>query len=109
MKYTEERLQSWTAPLSDTEKQRAENAIKMIRAAIDGSEELKRMDIEIFTQGSYANNTNVRSESDVDICVMLKDVFHGVYPDGKKKEDYGFTAASLTFSRYRDMVKVLFR
>ncbi len=105
MKYSEERLQSWTAPLSDTEKQRAENAINMIRAAIDGSEELKCMDIEIFTQGSYANNTNVRSESDVDICVMLKDVFHGVYPDGKKREDYGFTAASLTFSRYRDMVK----
>lgn len=105
MKYSEERLQSWTAPLSDTEKQRADNAIKMIRAAIDGSEELKHMDIEIFTQGSYANNTNVRSESDVDVCVMLKDVFHGVYPDGKKREDYGFTAASLTFSRYRDMVK----
>lgn len=105
VKYSEERLQSWTAPFSDTEKQRAENAIKMIRAAIDGSEELKRMDIELFTQGSYANNTNVRSESDIDICVMLKDVFHGVYPDGKKKEDYGFTAASLTFSRYRDMVK----
>ena len=105
MKYSEERLQFWTTPLSDTEKQRAENAIKMIRTAIDGSEELKRMDIDIFTQGSYANNTNVRSESDVDICVMLKDVFHGVYPDGKKKEDYGFTTASLTFSRYRDMVK----
>ena len=87
MKYSEERLQSWTAPLSDTEKQRADNAIKMIRAAIDGSEELKHMDIEIFTQGSYANNTNVRSESDVDVCVMLKDVFHGVYPDGKKRED----------------------
>ena len=105
MKYSEERLQFWTTPLSDTEKQRAENAITMIRTAIDGSEELKRMDIDIFTQGSYANNTNVRSESDVDICVMLKDVFHGVYPDGKKKEDYGFTTASLTFSRYRDMVK----
>ena len=105
MKYSEERLQSWTAPLSNTEKQRADNAINMIRVAINGSEELKHMDIEIFTQGSYANNTNVRSESDVDVCVMLKDVFHGVYPNGKKREDYGFTAASLTFSLYRDMVK----
>lgn len=105
MKYFEERLQFWTAPLSDTEKQRVENAIKMIRAAIDGSNELRSMNIEVFTQGSYANNTNVRSESDVDICVMLKDVFHGVYPDGKNREDYGFTAASLTFSHYRDMVK----
>ena len=105
MKCSEERLQSWTTPLSDTEKQRADNAIKMIRDAIDGSEELKHMDIEIFTQGSYANNTNVRSESDVDVCVILKDVFQGVYPYSRKREDYGFTTASLTFSRYRDMVK----
>lgn len=105
MKYTEARLQSWTAPLTDTEKQRAENSIKMIQAAIDGSDELKSMDIEIFIQGSYANNTNVRSESDVDICVMLKDVFHCVYPDGKNREDYGFTTATLTFSHYRDMIK----
>ena len=109
MKYSEERLQLWTAPLSDTEKQRSDNAIKMIQAAIDGSEELKNMDIEIFIQGSYVNNTNVRSESDVDVCVMLKDVFHGVYPDGKKMEDYGFIAAALTFSRYRDMVKSAFQ
>ena len=105
MKYSEERLQSWTAPLSDTEKQRAKNAINMIRSAIDGSDELKSMDIEIFIQGSYANNTNIRSESDVDICVMLKDVFCGTYPYGKSIKDYGFTSASLTFSHYREMVK----
>lgn len=109
MKYSEERLQFWTTPLSDTEKQRADNAIKMIRAAIESSDELKSMNIEIFTQGSYENNTNVRSESDVDICVMLKDVFHGEYPDGKKSEDYGFTTASLSFTHYRDMVKSALR
>lgn len=105
MKYSEERLKSWTEPLSDTEKQRADNAIRMIRTAIDSSDELRSMDIEVFIQGSYANNTNVRSESDVDICVMLKNVFHGEYPEGKKSEDYGFSAATLTFSQYRNMVK----
>lgn len=105
VKYSEEKLQSWTTPLSDTEKQRAENAIRMIRTAIDDNNELKRMSIEVFIQGSYANNTNVRSESDVDICVMLKDVFCGEYPYGKKREDYGFSASSLNYPRYRDMVK----
>ena len=105
MKYSEEKLQSWTEPLSATEEQRAENAINMVRDAIESNDELSSMDIEVFIQGSYANNTNVRSESDVDICVMLKDVFHSVYPDGKSREDYGFTAASLTFTRYREMVK----
>ena len=105
MKYSEQTLQSWTAPLSDSEEKRAENTIKMIRSAIDSSDELKTMDIEVFTQGSFANNTNVRTESDVDVCVMLKDTFHSIYPDGKKREDYGFTASELTFYQYRDMVK----
>ncbi len=105
MKYSEQTLQSWTAPLSDSEEERAENTINMIRSAIDGSDELKTMDIEVFTQGSFANNTNVRTESDVDVCIMLNDTFHFDLPDGKNRGDYGFTPATLTFFDYRDMVK----
>lgn len=105
MRYTEETLQSWTTPLSGTEEQRAENTINMITTAINESDDLKQMDIEVFVQGSFANNTNVRSDSDVDVCVMLKDTFHTEYPDGKKREDYGFTASDLSFQRYREMVK----
>ena len=105
MRYTEETLQSWTTPLSRTEEQRAENTINMITTAINESDDLKQMDIEVFVQGSFANNTNVRSDSDVDVCVMLKDTFHTEYPDGKKREDYGFTASDLSFQRYREMVK----
>ena len=105
MKYSEETLQSWTAPLSKAEEQRAENTINMIRSAIDASDELKVMDIEVFTQGSFANNTNVRSESDVDVCVMLRDVFHTVLPKDAKYSDYGFSDAKLTFQEYRDLVK----
>ena len=105
MKYSEAILKSWTGPLSDSEEQRAENAVNMIRSAIEGSDELKTMDIEVFTQGSFANNTNVRAESDVDVCVMLKDIFHCDLPDGRSIEDYGFTSAKLSFFDYRDMVK----
>ncbi len=105
MKYSEQTLQSWTAPLSQTEEQRAENTIKMIRSAIDANADLKTMGIEVFTQGSFANNTNVRSESDVDVCVMLNDTFHCEYPEGGKNEDYGFTSSDFTFQQYRDLVK----
>lgn len=105
MKYTEDELRTWSAPLSQTEEARADNAIKMIKIAIAADDELKSMDVEVFTQGSYANNTNVRTESDVDVCVMLKDVFHSDYPAGKTREDYGFSAAELTFDDYRIMVK----
>ena len=105
MKYTEETLKSWTAPLSVTEEQRSENTIDMVRSAIDHNDKLKKMNIETFVQGSFANNTNVRAESDVDVCVMLKDVFHTKLPKDAKDADYGFTDASLTFPQYRDLVK----
>ena len=63
------------------------------------------MNIEVFTQGSFANNTNVHSDSDVDVCVMLKDTFHCKYPNDLKNEDYGYKTSYLTFQDYRELVK----
>jgi hypothetical protein len=105
MRYSEKTLMSWTAPLSKAEDDRAENTIKMVTEAIKENDELKGMDIEVFTQGSFANNTNVRSDSDVDVCVMLKDVFHCEYAKGKTGRDYNFSNSSFTFDRYRSLVK----
>ena len=105
MKYTEQELSSYTAPLSQTEENRAQNAINMIKSAIELNSDLYNMDYEVFLQGSYANNTNVRTESDVDICIMLKSSFYYDLPDGKNEFDYGIKAGSLTFQRYRDLVK----
>lgn len=105
MKYSEETLKSWTAPLSKTEEERAENAIKMVKKAISEDDNLRGMDIEVFTQGSFANNTNVRTDSDVDVCVMLKDVFHAECAKGKEYSDYGFVDSELTYEEYRRMIK----
>ena len=105
MKYSEQQLALRTFPLSETEEQKAKNAIKMIRSAINESDSLIKNDIEIFVQGSYANNTNVRTDSDVDVCVMIKDTFHDKYPDGMTREDYGFVASDLYYNQYRAMVK----
>ena len=105
LKYTEQQLQTWTAPLSKTEEERAENTIKMVKFAIEGFDRLKSMNIDVFTQGSFANNTNVRSDSDVDVCVMLKDTFHCEYPDNLKNNDYGYKTSEFTFQEYRELVK----
>lgn len=110
MNYSETTLQQWTAPLTQSENQRAENAVRMIKDAIRKDEELKSMDIEVFIQGSYGKNTNVHSDSDVDVCVMLKDVFKAKFPENKTLEDYDFSSSDLIFPKYRDMVKrALFR
>ena len=103
-RYSEEIFDNWRRPASVTEEQRISNAIKMIKDAIKASEELKNKDIEIFVQGSYANNTNVRANSDVDVCIMLKDTFYSEYPDGLTREHYGFIKGTNSFSTFRKQV-----
>lgn len=104
-RYTEEQLKKFTAPLTQSEEERADNAEKMIRVAIDSCDELSEHSIEIFPQGSYENNTNVRQNSDVDICVMLTSAFHSEYPDGYTRDDYGFTPSTVEFYEFRNHVK----
>jgi len=109
-KFSEQTLRSWEKPASENEEQRISNAIKMIKDAINSSENLKdrRNNIEIFIQGSYANNTNVRSNSDVDVCVMIKKPFFSSYPDGWEKEDYGFIKGNYGFNSFRlDLLNAL--
>lgn len=107
-KYSEETLKNWAKPASTTEEQRISNAIKMIKEAIQNHNDLKYKDIEIFVQGSYANNTNVRTKSDVDVCVMLKDTFYDVYPSGYTREDYGFSSGENSFYDFRkDVINAL--
>lgn len=103
-KFSEQTFDNWRKPASETEEQRISNAISMIKDAINSNEKLKQKDIEIFVQGSYANNTNVKAESDVDVCVMLKDTFYSKKVEGLTREDYGFSEGTNSFTDYRKEV-----
>lgn len=105
MRYSENTLKGWKDPASVTEEQRISNTINMIKSAVNGSAELKNLTIEVFVQGSYANNTNVRTNSDVDVCVMLTSTFFTAYPDDKTDSDYGFVEGTITFDEYKRRVK----
>jgi predicted nucleotidyltransferase len=72
-------LCSWGNPPSQTEQQKAENAETAIRKALKACPRLAAMSLEVFAQGSYKNRTNVRQDSDVDICVLYKDTFFTDY------------------------------
>lgn len=63
---------AWTAAGSDATAQRTYTSIKVALADLSS-----HRDVEVFLQGSYANTTNVRSDSDVDIVVMTKQTFQG--------------------------------
>ncbi len=115
MRFTEEQLKRYAEPLSDTENEKCKNAIKTIRDSLrdlgykstsdiiepiepetyaystilhrSGSNEK----IQIFIQGSYANNTCVRGESDVDIAIVRMDQF-----------EYGFGKSFSTIVEHKN-------
>jgi len=76
---------TWSQGPGKIEQERAENAERQIRQAIQASDKLKNRNIKIFTQGSYKNRVNVRQDSDVDIGVLCFDTYFPVYPDDNVK------------------------
>ena len=71
---SEDTLKGWTGPSSDTEQEKQERTERMVRQAIDARAAFDDCSLNIYTKGSYANNTNVRSDSDVDIAVQCQDL-----------------------------------
>jgi hypothetical protein len=65
----EDRLSGWTGPSSPTEKEKQERAERMVRQAVNAHKPFEGFDFRVYAKGSYANNTNVRSDSNVDIAV----------------------------------------
>ena len=100
----ESTFSSWARPPSETEEQRSENAITAIRKAVQGSSKLNQRRIKVFTQGSYRNRVNVRQDSDVDVGVMLYDVFFDEYPAGKTRADFGISDGGYPFLQFKNEI-----
>lgn len=133
MKFTESMLTNYSQPLSATEDGQCKNAIRMVADALKTlgftddnaaitplytdtfaySLQMRRSsdsrNIKLFVQGSYANNTNVRTESDVDVAVIQEETFlpeyrkDSVYP--QSGADYGFTPAPAAAKTFKDEVQ----
>jgi hypothetical protein len=103
-KFTEQTLDGWRKPASETEEQKISNAISMIKDAIKSHETLKNKDIEFIVQGSYGNNTNIKIDSDIDVCAMLKDTFYYVLREGATKTNYGIGDGTNDFTDYRKYI-----
>ena len=105
MNISEESFTSWSQGPADTESAKCENAEGMVRKAIKADETLGELNISVFAQGSYLARTNIRQDSDVDICVCCYDSFIADYPPGKTREDFGNVAATLKSSEFKDIVE----
>lgn len=100
----EESFASWALPPSQTEQDRIENAVTVIRKALQADEFLA-VNTKVYVQGSYRNRVNVRQESDVDIGILYTgNSFYPEYPEGKKKEDFGNVAASYKYTDFKSAV-----
>lgn len=88
----EDKLSGWTDPSSSTEQEKQDRTERMIRDAIGSHAPFNDCSLKIYAKGSYANNTNVRTDSDVDIAVECTDVLYweeaesGIHTPGKPYE-----------------------
>jgi hypothetical protein len=83
---SEEQLGRWTGPSSPTEKEKQDRTERMIREAIDAHDAFSGVSLTIYAKGSYANNTNVKADSDVDIAVECQEVVY--YRDRDPNADH---------------------
>jgi hypothetical protein len=101
----EDTFQSWGKPPSISEQEKCDNAVRAVRKAIEGSTALERRNMTVFAQGSYRNRTNVRADSDVDVCVLCTDTIFFDLPDGKAPADFSITTpAAYPFSQFKNDV-----
>jgi hypothetical protein len=102
---SEEILQNWSNGPSDTEQEKCENTEKLIREALNYDAQLSKMNILVFTQGSYKANTNIKHDSDVDICILSRDSIFADYPLNFTDADAGLVDGSLKYSEFKNLVE----
>lgn len=74
MPIPENQLETWSHQGSITQSSQTYASIKSALSASDSGYIAK--DYEVFLQGSYGNDTNIYSESDVDVVIRLDSTFH---------------------------------
>ena len=100
-------LTQWANGPSQTEQDKCDNAVRMVKAALSEYEPLQKRAIEVFAQGSYRNRTNVRQDSDVDVCVLCSDTFYFEVDraPGATRELLGISPASYDFPEYKNDIR----
>lgn len=101
----EEQFRQWAKPPGKTEQDKCTNAENAIKKAIAQSQALARRNVRVFAQGSYANNTNVRQESDVDVAVVCSDTFYFDLPEGATRETYRIEPATYDYPEFKNDVE----
>jgi len=102
----EDTFKSWAQGPSQTEQEKCERAESLITGIIRRDPRLSQLPIRVFTQGSYSARTNVRLDSDVDICVCLQQTFFYdlTFSPSKNPADHGIGPASIHYPEFKNLV-----
>lgn len=95
----------WSKSPGKMEQERCERAKRAIENAIKSDMTLSMKLVETFVQGSYHNRTNVRQNSDVDVCVLYSDAFFCDLPEGVTPQQVGIEPTNYKFRNYKNNVK----
>lgn len=104
MKITDEVLLKWSERASTDLCKHGYDFVKNRLESLDFIKE-NSQNFEIYLQGSYANHTNIRRESDVDIVLQYNGIFR--YNDSKldertkQKHNNAFADAKMTFEQFK--------
>jgi hypothetical protein len=101
---TEDNFKSWAKAPGQTEQTTCDNAVTAVRKAINANATLSNHNIKVFAQGSYCNRTNVREDSDVDVCVCCTDSLFCDYPEGMTDGNFGIRSADYTYQTFKNDV-----
>ena len=98
-------FQSWSQPPGKTEEEKCERAIQAIKKAIEKSDHLRWLSVATFPQGSFRNRTNVKQDSDVDVCVLYNITVIVDYPTGVTDQHTSLEPATYHFSQFKGDVE----
>lgn len=97
MRIPESQLETWSHQGAVTT---AKATHESIRNALDSYEWPNGVNFEVYLQGSYKNDTNIRGDMDVDLVVQLNSTFYSNL-SGEQKRYLGLTPASYGWSDFR--------
>jgi len=104
MPIPESQLETWSRIGAVTTAKQTHESVRNALEAYDWPSDVQ---YEVYLQGSYKNNTNIRGDSDVDIVVQLNSTFLTNLSEDWKRH-FGFTSATYGWKEFRsDTLKAL--
>lgn len=123
MYYSDDQINQFSKPLSDSEKKQCESTISVFETILNkygfvvtrnnfdiyDSEDLNHrfhvkkdgLEFTIFLQGSYGNGTCVRQDSDVDIAVICESTFDCEYSSWNSNTTYGYVNSKFQILEFK--------